>query len=588
VKILITPCWNGENVEKGLKMKKTILFILALSLVTKAAKADYIWAQKADMPTSRWELSTSAVNGKIYAIGGRKSEPDNVKFSTVEEYDPATDAWTQKTDMPTPRSRLSTCVVDNRIYAIGGSPDGFSTVEEYDPTIDTWTRKTDMPTPRRNLATCTVNGKIYAIGGTPQGNLSGLMNVEEYDPATDTWRRKANMLTGVWGLCACAVNGKIYAIGGRPDLLVAIPNVQEYDPATDTWVRKANMPVGTSSMASVVLGEKIVVIGGWLHSNNPPYTTLQIYDPKEDTWTIENETPFLKACFSASVVNNRIYAIGGTDRPHPCPATSTVYVYDIIVDFHGDGIVNAADMCIMVDYWGTDDHLCDIAPEPFGDGIVDVQDLIVVAEHLFEEVLPIGLVAYWKLGEAEGSIAEDTAGDNDGIVYGDAFWQPEGGVKAGALQLDGIEDYISTDFVLNPADGPFSVFAWVNSSVPGSVVISQLDGIGGSGETWLGTEAVSGKLMTGLVAPPVGRFVPKPLISESVITDGQWHNVGFVWDGSTRSLYVDDILVAEDTQTNLQGSDNGLFIGTSKSMEPGTCWSGLIDDVRIYNRAIRP
>jgi hypothetical protein len=28
------------------------------------------WTKKADMPTARWSLSTSVVNGKIYAIGG--------------------------------------------------------------------------------------------------------------------------------------------------------------------------------------------------------------------------------------------------------------------------------------------------------------------------------------------------------------------------------------------------------------------------------------------------------------------------------------------------------------------------------------
>jgi Tol biopolymer transport system component len=60
-----------------------------------------------------------------------------------------------------------------------------------------------------------------------------------------------------------------------------------------------------------------------------------------------------------------------------------------IVDFNGDGIVDAADMCIMVDNWHTDEPLCDIGPMPWGDGIVDVQDLIVLAEHLFEEVPPV-------------------------------------------------------------------------------------------------------------------------------------------------------------------------------------------------------
>jgi hypothetical protein len=59
-----------------------------------------------------------------------------------------------------------------------------------------------------------------------------------------------------------------------------------------------------------------------------------------------------------------------------------------VVDLNSDGIVDAADMCIIVDNWGTDDSLCDIGPTPFGDGVVDVQDLIVLAEHLFEEIPP--------------------------------------------------------------------------------------------------------------------------------------------------------------------------------------------------------
>ena len=57
-----------------------------------------------------------------------------------------------------------------------------------------------------------------------------------------------------------------------------------------------------------------------------------------------------------------------------------------IVDFNSDRIVDADDMCIMVDYWGTDEPLCDIGPMPWGDGVVDVEDLIVLAEHLFEEL----------------------------------------------------------------------------------------------------------------------------------------------------------------------------------------------------------
>ncbi|MFC1605215.1 LamG-like jellyroll fold domain-containing protein, partial [Planctomycetota bacterium] len=67
-----------------------------------------------------------------------------------------------------------------------------------------------------------------------------------------------------------------------------------------------------------------------------------------------------------------------------------------------------------------------------------------------------------------------------------------------------------------------------------------------------------------------------------------WHRIGLVWDGSNRTLYVDGVIVAEDTQNGLASSYDGLYIACGKGMESGTYFSGLIDDVRIYNRAVNP
>jgi hypothetical protein len=76
--------------------------------------------------------------------------------------------------------------------------------------------------------------------------------------------------------------------------------------------------------------------------------------------------------------------------------------------------------------------------------------------------------------------------------------------------------------------------------------------------------------------------------SETIITDGQWHRIGLLWDGSHRTLCVDGVIVAEDIQSNLAGSVNGLNIGAGKSLDGETFFSGLIDDVRIYNRVVNP
>jgi hypothetical protein len=53
-----------------------------------------------------------------------------------------------------------------------------------------------------------------------------------------------------------------------------------------------------------------------------------------------------------------------------------------IVDFNGDGKVDAADMALLVANWGKNNSLCDIGPFPWGDGVVDEQDLRVLMESL--------------------------------------------------------------------------------------------------------------------------------------------------------------------------------------------------------------
>ncbi|MBI1930154.1 hypothetical protein HYR99_38625 [Candidatus Poribacteria bacterium] len=285
-----------------------------LSTVEAYAPETDTWMKKADMPTPRWDLSTSVVNGKIYAIGGAGHDGF---LGTVEEYDPATNAWTIKADMPTPRDRLSTSVVNGKIYAIGGAGVGgeLTTVEEYDPATDNWTKKADMLTPRYQLSTSVVNGKIYAIGGRQfEKDLFewGVAIVEEYDPATNQWTRKAGMPTARRDLSTNMVDGKIYAIGGWDDKSL----VEVYDPVTNTWARKADAPHPRGYSSASVVNGKIYVIGGGLDDivdflSRVAVSAVEAYDPETDTWTTKADMPTPRWSFSTSVVDGKIYAIGG-------------------------------------------------------------------------------------------------------------------------------------------------------------------------------------------------------------------------------------------------------------------------------------
>jgi hypothetical protein len=76
------------------------------------------------------------------------------------------------------------------------------------------------------------------------------------------------------------------------------------------------------------------------------------------------------------------------------------------------------------------------------------------------------------------------------------------------------------------------------------------------------------------------------LWSQTVITDGDWHHIGLVRNGSRRALYVDGVEAAEDTQVGLEGSDGDLLIGAKDIRDADSLWSGLIDDVHFYSRGL--
>jgi N-acetylneuraminic acid mutarotase len=569
-----------------------LIFSSLMKIPSVSLGAGDIWMQKTDMPTDRLWHTSNVVDGKIYAIGGRATE------TLTTEYEPLTDTWTTKTPMPTARFAHSTSVVDGKIYAIGGvtaaGTSGLSIVEEYDPVTDSWTSKAPMPTARFGLATSVVDGKIYAIGGTGSSSFWAdfRRTVEVYDPLTDTWSKKADMPTARAFFSTNAVDGKIYAIGGVLVTKAGLSTVEVYDPVTDTWTAKTPMPTARHVHASAVVDGKIYVIGGGPegganHAGPDGLSVVEAYDPAMDTWTTKADIPEPRGLLSASAVGGKIYAIGGkttTKDPHP-PGLSTVYVYDTgftvaSPDFNGDGTVDIKDLLRLIESWGQDDPLCDIASPLYSDGIIDAMDLELLMNYWEQPVDDHTLIAHWALNEAEGTVAYDSAGVNDASVIGEPVWRPEGGKVGGALALDGIDDCAFSQCCLNPAAGAFSVFVWIQGGAPGQVVISQLDGT-----NWLCLDPSWGCLTTNLCYS--GR-AGSPLQSEILITDGNWHRIGFVWDGLYRTLYIDDILVAEDTQKGLGSSIGGLNIGCGSNSAAGTFWSGLIDDIRIYNRVVIP
>ena len=295
-------------------MKRPISLFKCLVIIASVSVSSTVWAPpKGDvwrvkhtpMPTKRVGFSTSAVNGKIYAIGGTDWDDKprhGVVLRTVEEYDPLTNQWKRREGMRSARSFLATTAANGRIYATGGSVQLFwdrKHVEEFNPATDTWETKADMLAARSDHFANTVDGKIYVIGPAAHGS------VEAYDPAADRWEKKSALPKRRSLFATSAVDGKIYVIGGarwNPTRILA--TVEVYDPATDTWETRADMPTPRFNLSANAVNGIIYAIGG---SSDRALPTVEAYNPETDTWETMADMPEGRSGFSSSVVNEKIY-----------------------------------------------------------------------------------------------------------------------------------------------------------------------------------------------------------------------------------------------------------------------------------------
>ncbi len=239
------------------------------------------WTSVASMNYARNSLAAATdQDGKIYAIGGFFQGYRN----WVEVYDPEIDEWTVISSMPTGRYMLAAAAVDGKIYAIGGR--SFweyvgARVEIYDPETNTWSIKTSMPTSRYGLGVAVADGKIYAIGG--RSDFGPVNNaVEMYDPTTNEWSTKTSM-PGTERYRAGVVtgpDGNIYVIGGMLPGGTIVSGVMKYDPRTDTWSGAPGLPCQRTDLAAAAgQNATIYAIGGYAYCNGGYTDTVLAYSP---------------------------------------------------------------------------------------------------------------------------------------------------------------------------------------------------------------------------------------------------------------------------------------------------------------------
>ena len=202
-----------------------------------------------------------------------------------------------------------------------------------------------------------------------------------------------------------------------------------------------------------------------------------------------------------------------------------------------------------------------------------------------------GLAAAYAFNETSGTTAADGSGHSltGALVNGATF---AAGKYGNAVRLDGVNDYVDLG---NPTalqlTGSMTISAWINTSAfPGddaAIVSKRVGEIGFQLDTTVDTgRRTVGFKLTNSSGAAMFRF------GAATLQANTWYYVTGVYDASAQTLHVylngqldDGALLGTVTasQTNSTGNVN---IGQRPDSPGAFNFNGLIDDVRIYSRAL--
>ena len=230
-------------------------------------------------------------------------------------------------------------------------------------------------------------------------------------------------------------------------------------------------------------------------------------------------------------------------------------------------------------------------------GGIDIFGLAVVNGAVRVNGNAAGLNVFGGLFVEGGTIetGADSTGNGHIInVYNGPSWEPFGGQTAGALRFDGVDDTAKDESAAEYLNGltALTISLWLKSDVTGSDrgVLFGKEPTGFDEELGIrcdkmGASGGGSNIIKASIRTTAGYT---QIESTSNVQTTNWQHVALVWESDTGlKLYINGNL-------NSLSYEGPVMTGTISGIEKlvlgqgaeGNYWTGLIDDVRIYNWAL--
>ncbi|MEM3616535.1 MAG: LamG domain-containing protein [Candidatus Bathyarchaeia archaeon] len=194
-----------------------------------------------------------------------------------------------------------------------------------------------------------------------------------------------------------------------------------------------------------------------------------------------------------------------------------------------------------------------------------------------------GLVGYWSFDEGTGTTAYDSSGNNNhGTIYG-ATWT--NGKIGNALQFDGIDDYV---FIENSpslqVSQSITITAWTKveeTTGDHQIILAKWY----PSPSYVLEMQPDGQTPQLAIVNSAGTVIYA--ISNIAIPIGEWAHITGTYDGLNVKIYVNGILTGTSELCGpINIGDQPVLIGAHAVEWDRNWFNGIIDEVKIYNRAL--
>ncbi|HEY3379123.1 MAG TPA: LamG-like jellyroll fold domain-containing protein [Armatimonadota bacterium] len=191
------------------------------------------------------------------------------------------------------------------------------------------------------------------------------------------------------------------------------------------------------------------------------------------------------------------------------------------------------------------------------------------------------LAANWKLDESTGNAQDSTGNGNTGVVA-NTTWSPSGGHTAGALVFNGSTSAVTCPSTAGAKDA-MTVGFWMRPDGLANQAPLDKTAAGTGGFGWSVRLTAAGR-----VTFQVGSESSNTVIQDANATyaAAAWTHVAVTFVGGSAKLYTGGVLRAtiNNVPQAVRNVNSPLTMG--QSPVAGQSFSGRLDDVRIYDRAL--